>query len=162
MYIYCTLLNVHSTQHKCLFLYCPFSPLQIFDIAKPGCQGRIEESDVKYITHEQLEEIHDYITEVEDEFFGNIEEEEEEQVGEFDYELHNLFGDMDIPGFAFDMEEGLGKDDGSHIMVDQVYTADSAGEDQDGTEKVPSGGTDGSAHPASDDHKPSDSTREEL
>ena len=69
---------------------------------------------------------------------------------------------MDIPGFPFDMEEGLGKDDESHIMVDQVYTADSADEKQNSAEKVPSGGTDENVHPTPDDHKPSDSTREEL
>ena len=150
----------------------PYTP-QIFDIAKPGCQGRIDESDIKYVSQEQLEEIHAYMKQVEDEYWGiNVEEEEEEGEEEGEEEeytiedIHKLFGDMDIPDFTvtFDTEEDSDEDDGSHIKVDQVYTADSADEGQDGGEGEPAEGTAGHIiHAASSDHKPSDhSTREEL
>ena len=137
-------------------------------MAKPGCQGRIEESYIKYITPEQLQKIHAYMIQVEDEYLGNVEEEEEEgeeEDTEEELEFLKLLGDMDIPDFTlqFDTEEELGEDDGPHITVDQVHTTDSADEGQGGAEGEPPEEAAGHVDAASDDHKSSDrSTREEL
>ena len=135
-------------------------------MAKPGCQGRIEESDIKYVTQEQLQKIHAYMIQIEDEHLGNVEEEEEEgEEEDIKEEFLNLFGDIDIPDFTlqFDTEEELGEDDGPYITVDQVYTTDSADEGQGGAEGEPPEEAAGHVDAASDDHKSSDrSTREEL
>ena len=40
--------------------------MQAFDIAQPGCNGKIAFEDLKYITKEQLKNIHDLIAAAED------------------------------------------------------------------------------------------------
>ena len=106
-----------------------------------------------------------------------MEEEGEEHLEGF--EFHDIPFEMDMEDFTFGLEDGLGDagDDSSHIMVDQVYTSDSAGGDQDdaGGDQDDAGGdqgggeggaldeTVGSNYQASSVRKAAeDSTRDEL
>lgn len=108
---------------------------------------------------------------VRDEYFGNIEEdleEEEDTEGEDteeELEYRKFFDDTDIPKVAIDMEEDWGEDDlPPHIVVDGVHSASGASKDQgsgDGIQRPEE--PPGSVRPKPNEHKSSDhTTREEL
>ena len=101
-----------------------------------------------------------------DEYFrDNDEDPEEEEDTDLEEELEyrNLFDDMDIPEFAFDMEEDWDEDDVSHIMADRVHSAGGASQDQERGDIQRPEEAPGGAHPTPNEHKSSDhTTRVEL
>ena len=117
------------------------------------------------MTHEQLKKIHALMRQVGDEYFRNIEEDleeeedpEEEEDTEEELEYRNFFDDMDIPEFAFDVEEDWGEDDVSHNMADRVHRVGGASQDQESGDIERPEEPPGSVHSTPNEHKSSDRT----